>query len=799
MSQSDNMFYRLVTERKRFRVVLFSLFAFCILVVSLTYFALSIGKPYMGTMLSMNGQGWTVGNVDPTGLAIQAGIQEGDRPVEINGQPADIFLEKYEKAGVVFGRLITELAVVDEQGQLKSVDISDGHPSRENVIELATLFFVCIITWLIGFYVFFKRPKNIAALLLCLGGLTIGLAFGANMAATRAIPAAAYLEVIASVTGPWLLLHFFLILPEERSWLRQNPLVYLIYLPVAITLVLFPLIGYADGQPVLWFRSFRLLEFGVGLLAAAGVAVFNYFRAVSPRTRHQMKIVLVSCLAAVVPFLILGRLPEAILGQTILPHGFSILFIVFIPLGMGYAVVNQKLMDIDVIIRRSVIYGLVTVVMAAILSVAVFFTIAFQESLGITGEVIISLVLGGIAVVLFGPTRKGIEILIDKFFYKDRYDYRQIIQSLNTSLNLLKDLTDISRLIVGTTVHTLNLAGGCLFFKVQYGFFQVGAAQGTFADTDKQKQLVTLISQSSRGIEFPNSASAVCSDLAFLIPLKAGEEEVGIFCLSQKISRQDFSSDDVYLLQGLASVAATSLHSAMLARDVSMRDTFISVASHELRTPLTSILGYADLLLHRDPPPVIRKRWLKNILDNSQRVNTMVDDLLNVSRIQSGKVSIKLERVRLSDVLEETLSLTKESTNKHEFAVDIEADLPDVFVDHDKLSHVIGNILSNAIKYSPNGGHVTLSAHNDNERHRIVVSVADEGIGISPADKDLLFTTFHRIQRPETRGIRGSGLGLYIAKEWMEAMAGEIWLESELNKGSTFFVAVPTQNSNETG
>jgi signal transduction histidine kinase len=798
MSQSDNMFYRLITDRGRFGLVLFSLFAFCILAVSLLFFALSIGKPYMGTMLSMNGQGWTVGNVDPTGLAIQAGIQEGDRPVEINGQPADVFLEKYEKAGVVFGRLITELAVVDEQGQLKSVDISDGHPSRENVIELATLFFVCIITWLIGFYVFFKRPKNIAALLLCLGGLTIGLAFGANMAATRAIPAAAYLEVIASVTGPWLLLHFFLILPEERSWLRQNPLVYLIYLPVAITLVLFPLIGYADGQPVLWFRSFRLLEFGVGLLAAAGVAVFNYFHAVYPRTRHQMKIVLFSCIATVVPSLILSIFPEVVWRQTILPPGFSILFVVFIPLGMGYAVVTQKLMDIDIVIRRSIIYGLITVVMAAILSVAIFFTITFHELLGIPGEVIISLALGGIAVVLFGPTRKGIEILVDKFFYKDRYDYRQIIQSLSTSLNLLKDVTDISRLIVGTVVQTLNLAGGCLFFKVQPGFFQVSAAQGTFAETDKQKQLATLISQRSRGIEFPNSASAVCSDLAFLIPLKTGEKEVGILCLSQKISRQDFSPDDVYLLQGLASVAATSLRSAMLARDVSMRDTFISVASHELRTPLTSVLGYADLLLHRDPPPVIRKRWLKNILDNSQRVSAMVDDLLNVSRIQSGKVSIKLERVRLSDVFEETLSLTKESTNKHKFVVDIESDLPDVFVDRDKLSHVVGNILSNAVKYSPNGGRITLSAHNDQERHRIVVSIADEGIGIGPADKDLLFTTFHRIQRPETQGIRGSGLGLYIAKEWIEAMGGEIWFESKLNKGSTFFLGIPTQDSSET-
>jgi signal transduction histidine kinase len=747
----------------------------------------------------MNNQGWVVEAVDVSGQASQAGIMVGDRPIEINGQPAQEFLEKYREAGVSFGRLIRELTVVDDQGQLKSVTLKDSSPSLESVIELATLFFVCIITWIIGFYVFFKRPKNIAALLLCLGGLTIGLAFSANMAAIRAVPAAAYLEVIASVIGPWLLLHFFLVLPEERAWLRNNPLVYLIYLPAAITLVLFPLIGYANGQPVLWFRSFRLLEFGVGLLAAAGVAVFNYLHTVSPRTRQQMKIVLVSCLAAVVPFLILGILPEAIWGQTILPPGFSILFIVFIPLGMGYAVVTQKLMDIDVIIRRSVIYGLITVVMAAILSVAIFFTIAFQESLGIPGEVIIVLALGGIAVALFGPTRKGIEILVDKFFYKDRYDYRQIIQGLSTSLNLLKDFTDISRLIVGTAVQTLNLAGGCLFSKVQAGSFQVSAAQGIFADTDKQKQLLTLLPQRSSIIEFPNSASTVCSDLAFLIPLMVGEKEVGILCLSQKISRQDFSSDDIYMLQGLASVAATSLRSAMLVRDVSMRDTFISVASHELRTPLTSILGYADLLLQRNPPSATRKRWLKNILDNSQRVSAMVDDLLNVSRIQSGKVSIKLERVRLSDVLEETLSLAKESTNKHEFVVDIESNFPDVFVDRDKFSHVVGNILSNAVKYSPNGGRITLSAHNDQERHRIVVSVADEGIGIGPADKDLLFTTFHRIQRPETQGIRGSGLGLYIAKEWMEAMGGNIWLESELNKGSTFFVAIPMQDSSGTG
>ena len=107
--------------------------------------------------------------------------------------------------------------------------------------------------------------------------------------------------------------------------------------------------------------------------------------------------------------------------------------------------------------------------------------------------------------------------------------------------------------------------------------------------------------------------------------------------------------------------------------------------------------------------------------------------------------------------------------------------------------------MSNAVKYSPNGGYVTLSASNDKEHHQIVVTVADEGIGISSADRDFLFTSFHRIRRPETQGIRGSGLGLYIAKEWTEAMGGEIWLESELNKGSTFFVGIPTQDSDRTG
>ena len=261
--------------------------------------------------------------------------------------------------------------------------------------------------------------------------------------------------------------------------------------------------------------------------------------------------------------------------------------------------------------------------------------------------------------------------------------------------------------------------------------------------------------------------------------------------LSPKVSRQNFSSDDIFLLQGLVSVTAVALRSAMLVHDVSLRDTFVSIASHELRTPLTAVMGFGDLLLKRDFPEANRKRWMKNILDNGQKLTDMVDDLLNVSRIQSGKVNMKFEEIKLPDVIKDRIEIVPDVTDKHKFVINIEPDLPEVYADSDKFGQILSNLLNNAVKYSPKGGVITVSARQDPERSRVIISVADHGLGISLEDKASLFKTFHRIQRPETTSIRGSGLGLYIVKEWIEAMGGEVWLESELNKGSEFFVSVP--------
>jgi signal transduction histidine kinase len=747
----------------------------------------------MGITFTMNNQNWLVGSLDPNGVAYRVGIRVGDVPIEINNLPALTFFGKFENTDVVYGISIDQLTVVDQSGQEKSVNLNDINPTFESEAEVIAWFATSIIFWIVGFYVFFKRPQKAAAKILCLCGLFFGLALSANLAGNKSIPYAILFAVAALAISPFLLLHFFIVLPDEREYINRKILLYLIYLPAAATLVLFPLIGYKDGQPLSWFRNIRLIEFILASMAVAGVAIFNYVRATSLRTRQQMKIMLVSSVTALIPFLVLSFIFPAIWKQTSVPYGFHVLFLSFIPLGMGYAVVTQRLLDIDLIIRRGVIYGIITVVTAIILAAGIFPAVAFKGSIGVPEEIIITLALSIVATVLFGPLKKSTEFWVDRLFYKDRYDYRQIIRSLSDSLNTLSDFNDISRLIVSVTATTLNLKGVCLFTQSQSGTPELRAVHGIFEDGNAQERLVTLIYKHNRIVEFPNSASTLYPEIEFLIPLIADDREIGFLCISAKASRQHFSHDDIYLLQGIASVAASALRNAMLVRDVSLRNTFVSIVSHELRSPLTSIVGFADLLFHRNPPEDTRKLWAQNIYIQADKLSTLVEELLNVTRIQSGKTRLNIMAEKLSFVLEEQLDMTRYHTNKHAFVINIEPDLPDVLIDRDKFGHVILNILNNAVKYSPDGGKIKVSAYYDKQRNRVVVAISDEGIGIGPADKESLFTTFHRIQRPETAGIGGSGLGLYIAKEWMEAMGGGIWLESELNKGSTFFVGIPTQ------
>ncbi len=224
------------------------------------------------------------------------------------------------------------------------------------------------------------------------------------------------------------------------------------------------------------------------------------------------------------------------------------------------------------------------------------------------------------------------------------------------------------------------------------------------------------------------------------------------------------------------------------------RNAFISIASHELRTPMSSIVGFSEILLRRDVPEKVRRDWLQLIHEDGMRLSGIVDDLLNISRLQSGKFTISVAPLPLRPLLEEMIAHVGPITAHHEVALDIPPHVPEVWADHDKVIQVLTNLLTNAVKYSPAGGLITVRAREESATRRVVVSVADQGIGIAMEDQVHLFQSFQRVSRPETEGVRGAGLGLYIVKSFVELMGGEVWLESALNQGSTFSFSLPTRS-----
>ncbi len=302
------------------------------------------------------------------------------------------------------------------------------------------------------------------------------------------------------------------------------------------------------------------------------------------------------------------------------------------------------------------------------------------------------------------------------------------------------------------------------------------------------KQMRRLLSQQSKEFESPDQVRALAAHLRQVTDRPA-HFDLAIL----KPRRRDLAAT-VFPIR----TTATDRLAGVLIRDVTderelhrRRDTFVSVASHELRTPMTTIMGFTELLLGNKATPEQHQTWLTHVYEDSRRVVDIVDDLLNVSRIESGKLTVDLEPVMLSKLTGDIAEGIQHGTEDHKIVVIMPDELPAVLADRDKLSQVVVNLLSNAVKYSPKGGPITATAHHDRESGTVVLSVADEGVGIAPEDQKRLFASFARIYRPETANVRGTGLGLYIVKGLADLMGGKVWIDSKVNAGSTFHVALP--------
>ncbi len=218
-----------------------------------------------------------------------------------------------------------------------------------------------------------------------------------------------------------------------------------------------------------------------------------------------------------------------------------------------------------------------------------------------------------------------------------------------------------------------------------------------------------------------------------------------------------------------------------------MKDTFVSTVSHELRTPLASLRGFAELMLQREFPVEKRREFLTIIHTESVRLGNLINDFLDIQRMESGRHAYDFRAVDLAPLFETTKALF--GAGKHRLRLELPPDLPRVRADPDRIRQVLSNLVSNALKFSPEGSEVTLGARVGDGK--VEAWVADQGLGISADALPKLFTKFFRADDKETRGIGGTGLGLALVKEIVEAHGGWVWVESKPGEGSTFSFSLP--------
>jgi signal transduction histidine kinase len=313
------------------------------------------------------------------------------------------------------------------------------------------------------------------------------------------------------------------------------------------------------------------------------------------------------------------------------------------------------------------------------------------------------------------------------------------------------------------------------------------------------------------GIPAEEALGRYCSQVLRLRDHHSGQEDIELTCPLNRCQKGDrfyvegdfVRDDDIRITMGitysplldsdgqLVNIIANVRDVTQFRETEEMKSTFVSVISHELKTPVALIKGYAGTLRREDAhwdEKTVRES-MAVIEEESDRLTQLIDNLLDASRLQSGQMRLDRTDVRVDKLAARIVDKFSTQTDQHSLALDFGDGFPHVPGDEERLYQVLSNLISNAIKYSPKGGRITVSGRYD-ENH-VYVAVSDQGIGIPAGERDRIFDRFYRVENALSRRTQGAGLGLYLVKSVVEAHGGQIWVSSSPGEGSTFVFTLP--------
>jgi len=579
------------------------------------------------------------------------------------------------------------------------------------------------------------------------------------------------------------------------------------------------------------------------------IAVFGFYNLIKNYLltrgvlKTQLKFILLGIFSFAIPTIIVDIVLPLISGNSRY-FWLSPVFAIFFISATTYSITRYRLMDIRVVIGKGVVYFLSFILIVIFGLLLLFLNSRLNQPVPVNITASFILIIG---ILLFQPIFRFFEKFASKYFYYTFYSYQTVLTDLGKKLTQVLESEKLSSLIANTLIDTMKLDRAVILLRNSDGSYEIQKNIGfreengislvkdnflTIWLEKTQKPLIyeelfLIIRDTTEEIEKERlkklGENMKRIEAALCLPLFIEEKIVGMIVLGNKISGEPYSVQDIELLTTLSNQASIALQNAKSYSEVKgfsqklekeiekatkelreayeelkkldkAKSEFISIASHQLRTPLTAVKGYLSMILEGSYGKIPEKtqRPMENVYQSNERLIKLVNDILNVTRIETGGLEMKFEKSSLEEVINTVVEELKGTADQKGIFLKFEKPkepLPKILIDKDKIRQVILNVIDNAIRYTNKGG-VTIKCKMQNAKCKIEVS--DTGEGMTKEELSKLFESFSRGVAGTRLYTEGVGLGLYIARKLIEMHDGKIWAESQgPGKGSVFYIELP--------